>query len=133
MPNMVRAALERPADAGLLEGRAGARLHLRRGPGAGACRPCWASQGLNYFNVGSEKGVKVKDVLQVVTDIVGHPLRIDDLGERPGDVPASYATSERLRKQTDWRPQVDLEEGLRRTVAFYEGLQAKQSGGRATR
>jgi UDP-glucose 4-epimerase len=78
--------------------------------------------GLNYFNVGSEKGVKVKDVLQIVTDIIGQPLRVEDKGERRGDVPALYASSERLKQATEWRPQVGLEEGLRRTVAYYRGL-----------
>jgi UDP-glucose 4-epimerase len=81
-------------------------------------------RGLNYFNVGSEKGVKVKDVLQVVTDILGHPLRIDQKGERPGDVPALYATAERLRKATGWRAEVGLEEGLRRTVEYFRGVVA---------
>ncbi|MPZ49150.1 MAG: NAD-dependent epimerase/dehydratase family protein [Dehalococcoidia bacterium] len=80
--------------------------------------------GLNYFNVGSEKGVKVKEVLQAVTDILGHPLRIDDLGERAGDVPAIYASSERLRKATGWQAKVSLEEGLERTVVFFRGLKA---------
>jgi UDP-glucose 4-epimerase len=76
-------------------------------------------KGLNYFNVGSEVGVKVKDVLQAVTDILDRPLRIDDLGERPGDVAAVYASSEKLRKATGWQAQVSLEEGLQRTVDFY--------------
>ena len=82
--------------------------------------------GLNYFNVGSEKGVKVKEVLSAVTDILDKPLRIKDLGERPGDVPALYATSERLRKATGWQAKVDLEEGLRRTVAFFRERQQIQ-------
>jgi UDP-glucose 4-epimerase len=82
--------------------------------------------GLNYFNVGSEKGVKVKEVLSAVTDILDKPLRIKDLGERPGDVPALYATSERLRKATGWQAKVDLEEGLRRTVAFFRERQQMQ-------
>jgi UDP-glucose 4-epimerase len=76
-------------------------------------------QGLNYFNVGSERGVKVNEVLSTVTDILDRPLRIKDLGERPGDVPALYATSERLRKVTGWQAKVGLEEGLRRTVEFF--------------
>jgi UDP-glucose 4-epimerase len=76
--------------------------------------------GLNYFNVGSEVGVKVKDVLDAVSDILGRPLRIDDLGDRPGDVPALYASSARLRKATGWRAEVGLEEGLRRTVEFFQ-------------
>ncbi len=77
--------------------------------------------GLNYFNVGSEIGIKVKDVLQLVTDIIDRPLRINDLGERPGDVPALYASSERLRKTTGWQAEVGLEEGLRRTVDYFHG------------
>ena len=76
-------------------------------------------RGLNYFNVGSEKGVAVKQILQVVTDIVGYPLLIDDRGERAGDVHATYATSEKLRIETGWQASVNLEEGLERTVAFY--------------
>jgi UDP-glucose 4-epimerase len=77
--------------------------------------------GLSYFNIGSEKGIKVKDVLQAVTDILGRPLRINDLGERRGDVSALYASSERLNKATGWRAEVGLEEGLRRTVEYFRG------------
>ncbi len=76
-------------------------------------------KGLSYFNVGSDTGTKVRDIVQMVTDIVGYPVPIEDRGERPGDVPANYASSERLRKTTGWRPTVGLEEGLRRTVDYY--------------
>jgi UDP-glucose 4-epimerase len=79
--------------------------------------------GLNYFNVGTETGTRVREVIQIVTDILGHALRIDDLGERAGDVPALYATSARLRAATGWRAQVGLEEGLRRTVDYYRALE----------
>jgi UDP-glucose 4-epimerase len=75
--------------------------------------------GLSTFNVGSDVGVKVVDVLDAVARLLGHALRIDDLGERPGDVPALYATSERLREMTGWQPRVGLEEGLARTIEFY--------------
>jgi UDP-glucose 4-epimerase len=90
-------------------------------------------KGLNYFNIGTEKGTKVKDVLQIVTDIIGRPLRINDLGERAGDVPALFATSEKIRKATGWRPQVDLEEGLRRTVEYFRGrleMENRKAGAR---
>jgi UDP-glucose 4-epimerase len=88
--------------------------------------------GLNYFNVGTERGVKVNDVLGSVADILDKPLRIDDLGERPGDVPALFAASERLRKATGWQAQVDLEEGLRRTVEFFRSrLEAEAQQNRA--
>src|SRR5262249_50850699 len=52
--------------------------------------------GLNHFNVGSERGSKIREIIQKVTDIVGYSVPIDDLGERIGDVPATYASSEKL-------------------------------------
>ncbi len=80
--------------------------------------------GLSTFNVGSEVGVKVNDVLNAVAAILGHELRVDDLGERPGDVPALYAASDLLRETTGWRAKVSLEDGLARTVDFYRTLDA---------
>lgn len=75
--------------------------------------------GLSTFNVGSETGVKVNDVINAVSAILGQELQVDDLGERPGDVPALYAASDHLRATTGWRAKVPLDEGLRRTVDFY--------------
>lgn len=76
-------------------------------------------RGLDVFNVGSETGMKVRDVLELVFDLCGRRVPVRDLGERPGDVPASYASSEKLMRLTGWRPEVDLREGLRRTIAYY--------------
>ena len=81
--------------------------------------------GLSTFNVGSEVGVKVNEVLEAVSAILGRELRIDDLGERPGDVPALYAASDKLRETTDWSAKVGLREGLERTVDFYRSLASR--------
>ncbi len=75
--------------------------------------------GFEVFNVGSENSTKVIDIIATCERILGEKALIDDLGERPGDVAASYASSEKLRARTGWQPQVDLEEGLRRTIAHY--------------
>ncbi len=83
--------------------------------------------GLDCFNVGTDVGTKVNDVIDTVFRIVGYEVPIDDLGERPGDIAASYASSEKLRKQLGWRSQVDLEEGLRRTIAHYRKRLANTS------
>jgi UDP-glucose 4-epimerase len=76
-------------------------------------------RGLNYFNVGSENGTRVRDIVQKVTDVLGYSVPIEDLGQRPGDVPANYATAAKLKKATSWRPAVGLDEGLRRTIEYY--------------
>jgi nucleoside-diphosphate-sugar epimerase len=54
-----------------------------------------------------------------VMDIVGE-TPITDLGERAGDVPASYAWSKKLADATGWRAQVPLRDGLERTVEWFQ-------------
>lgn len=76
--------------------------------------------GFNIFNLGMEKGVKVKDVVELIFDIVGYKVPIADLGERPGDVAANYASSAKLHKAVGWKANVDLAEGLRRTIDYYK-------------
>ena len=73
-------------------------------------------QGFEVFNVGTEVGTKVIDVIETVFRILGYRVPLDDLGERAGDLPAYYASSEKLRTQLGWKAEVDLEEGLRRTI-----------------
>lgn len=75
--------------------------------------------GFNIFNVGSETGVRVMDVIETVGRLLGHQLKVEDRGERPGDVHAYFATSERLRQATNWQAKVGLDEGLRQTIEFY--------------
>lgn len=75
--------------------------------------------GLQYFNVGSETGAKTIDVLCEIMDIAGYEVPVEDLGDRPGDVPASYASSAKLMSATGWRARVGLREGLERTVDWF--------------
>lgn len=77
-------------------------------------------KGFNIFNVGTETGVKVKDVIDEIFKIVGYEVRIDDLGKRPGDVPANYASSKKIQKAVGWKAQVDLAEGLQKTIDYFK-------------
>jgi UDP-glucose 4-epimerase len=78
-------------------------------------------KGLEYYNVGSETGTKMIDVLGEITDILEYHVDIEDLGARAGDVPATYAWSEKLAAATGWRAQVPLHEGLGRTIEWFRG------------
>lgn len=71
------------------------------------------------YNVGSEKGTKIVDVLNALSDILGYNLEIEDRGERPGDVMANYASSSKLQESTGWQAKVDLKEGLKQTVEWF--------------
>ena len=86
-------------------------------------------EGLDYFNIGSETGTKIIDVVREILDITGADVPIEDLGERPGDVGASYAWSQKLAGATGWRAQVPLREGLERTVAWFREARLQGGGG----
>lgn len=78
--------------------------------------------GLNIFNVGTQNGVKVIDVMKKIFQIIGYETGIDDLGERKGDVPSLVASNEKIKKELGWVPETSLDEGLKKTVEFFKSL-----------
>ena len=77
-------------------------------------------KGFNIFNVGTETGNKVIDVVGQIFQILGYEVSVDDLGERKGDVMANYASSAKLEKAVGWKAQVGLKEGLAKTIDFFK-------------
>jgi UDP-glucose 4-epimerase len=118
VPNIVRAALERRAVPLYWNGEQVRDYIYVEDLARAHVQPLNVS-GFEVFNVGTEVGTKVIDIVEAVSRILGYRVPIDDLGQRPGDVEALYASCEKLRKQLGWTPQVGLEEGLRRTIAHY--------------
>ena len=119
VPNIVRAALERRPIPVYWQGEQ-VRDYIYVEDLARAHSEPLGVSGFEVFNIGTEVGTKVIDIVETVFRILGYRVPIDDLGERPGDVPASYASSEKIASMLGWRAQVDLEEGLRRTIEHYK-------------
>ena len=67
--------------------------------------------------------VAVADVLDLVKGITGcdKPVTAEDARKRPpeSEVMALMADASRFRDATGWAPAVTLEEGLKRTVAWW--------------
>lgn len=76
--------------------------------------------GYNVFNVGTEAGTKIIDVINILSEIFGYTLEIKDLGDRKGDVMANYASSNKLKTQTGWEAKIGLKEGLLKTVEWFK-------------
>lgn len=76
--------------------------------------------GLHIYNVGTETGVKVIDVVNKIFELVGYEVPIDDKGERKGDVPVLVASSEKIKKELGWSAKVNLDEGLQKTIDFFK-------------
>lgn len=77
------------------------------------------STGLNIYNVGTGIGIKVIDVVKKIFDIVGYDVELEDKGERKGDVPELVASSQKIKQELGWYAEVDLDEGLKKTIEFF--------------
>ena len=76
-------------------------------------------KGYQVFNIGTEKGIKVKDVIDEIFKIVGYKIPIKDLGKRVGDVAANFASSEKIQRKVGWQAKASLTDGLKRTIDYY--------------
>jgi UDP-glucose 4-epimerase len=118
IPNFIRAALDRRPVPLYWKGEQ-VRDFIYVEDLARAHTAVLGQTGLQYYNVGSDIGSKMIDVIGEITDILEYHVDVEDLGERPGDVHALYAWSEKLAAATGWRAQVPLHEGLRRTIEWF--------------
>ncbi len=78
--------------------------------------------GLHIYNVGTETGVKVMDVVKTIFDLVDYEVEIDHKGERKGDVAGLVASAEKIKKELGWIAKVSLKEGLQKTIKFFKTL-----------
>ncbi|MGQ9574321.1 MAG: NAD-dependent epimerase/dehydratase family protein [Thermoguttaceae bacterium] len=81
-----------------------------------ALEPC----GYQIVNLGGDRPVALSAVIDQIAALVGRPARIQRRPAHPADVPATWADITKARSLLGWSPQVPIEEGLRRTVAWYQ-------------
>ena len=73
------------------------------------------------FNAGGERPYSVRDVVELIADAAGGGVEPDfqGTGNPDGEIDRQFVDSTKLRELTGWRPQVILEDGLRRTLEWY--------------
>lgn len=72
------------------------------------------------FNIGSGQRLSLNALLQVYRKLFGVDLPCRYIPAAPSDVPVSVLDISRAERELDWRPAVDLEDGLRRTLNWLE-------------
>ena len=84
------------------------RLHPHRrpglGPSAGPERP--REEGKLIYNLGNGEGYSVREVIETARQVTGHPIPAEETPRRPGDSPRLVASSEKIRKELGWEPEV---------------------------
>ncbi len=73
------------------------------------------------FNAGGDQPHSVLDVVELVCRLAGTGVKPDvrGTGTPPGEISRQWLDSSKLQTMSGWEPRIDLEEGLRRTIAWY--------------
>lgn len=75
------------------------------------------------FNIGYGKSIYIKDLIKKMFDIAELKTRHQFAGsKRIGDFYCNWADVSRIKKQLGWKPETNLEEGLRKTIKWYSKL-----------
>lgn len=82
-------------------------------------RPPTASPPHKLYNIGNHQPVALLDFIATLEQLLGKTAQKRFLPMQPGDVPATYADIEELRRDTGFRPATPLAEGLAAFVAWY--------------
>lgn len=59
---------------------------------------------IGAFNLGTGKGVSVKEIVETCRKVTGHPIPVKMCPRRPGDPPALYASGQKARSLLGWNP-----------------------------
>jgi CDP-glucose 4,6-dehydratase len=73
------------------------------------------------FNAGGERPHSVREVVELIAAVAGSGVDPDfrGAGNPDGEIDSQFVDSTKLRELTGWRPEVELRDGLRRTLDWY--------------
>jgi len=73
-----------------------------------------------YFNLATGHRISLNATVELLRKITGYSGKVTYAAERPGDIKHSLADISQARKHLKYSPTVGFEEGLKRTVAWYQ-------------
>lgn len=83
------------------------------------------------FNAGSGTPVSVLDVVERILAAAGAPSLAPEIAAvASAEIDRQYLASDKAREQLGWKPNVDLDDGLARTVSWYRSFLGSEGAGR---
>jgi UDP-glucuronate 4-epimerase len=71
------------------------------------------------YNIGNNAPVELMDLIRLLETVIGKKAVIELLPLQPGDVPATYADVDELRREVGFRPSTPIATGVGRFVDWY--------------
>jgi UDP-glucuronate 4-epimerase len=78
-----------------------------------------APAGYEIVNLGGHENIKINDLIGKLEKVIGKKAQVENLPAHPADMLANWADVEKAGRMLGWEARVSLDEGLARTVAWY--------------
>jgi len=78
------------------------------------------------FNLGNGRGFSVREVIEVVRRVTGHPIPVREAARRPGDPAILVASSDKIKQELHWEPRFASLEAIVRSA--WEWRRARPEG-----
>jgi len=75
--------------------------------------------GYEIVNLGGDRSLPLAWVIEEISRQCGRSATIEYRPAHPADVPATWADVTKARSLLGWMPEVPIEEGIRRCIAWY--------------
>ena len=96
-----------------------------------ACRVPAQEVAGRVFNIATGRRVDLNETFSILKKLISYSGEVKYGPERTGDVKHSLADMSRAEKHLGYKPKVDFEEGLRRTIEWYRNQAPQLAGDRA--
>ena len=70
-------------------------------------------QSLEVYNLGTGQGYSVLELIQMMSEVVGHPIPYKVLERRPGDIATCFANATKAEQELGWKAQFDIKDMCR--------------------
>ncbi|MEO1268020.1 MAG: GDP-mannose 4,6-dehydratase [Myxococcota bacterium] len=80
--------------------------------------------GFRIYNLGGDRVVRLRHLIESIATVVGKPPQIEQLPEQPGDVPLTMADLTLARHELRFEPQTTLDDGLKHMWHWYRSVRS---------
>jgi len=81
--------------------------------------PSRSSAPYRIYNIGRGNAVELRDFLSAIEHSCGKKAIVQEAGMQSGDVPSTWADTEKLERDFGWKPVTDMQQGIQAYVDWF--------------
>ena len=86
---------------------------------------CESLPAYDIYNIGNHRSERLLDVIETLAAALGVKPKLEMLPMQPGDVPATYASIDKLRAAVGYEPKTTIREGIPVFAEWYRAYHAR--------